>query len=181
MYCKCTIFPKHRLFSAFYPIGMSHVHGPASDPCLPDTASTLIHCYIFKNISFHCLPSSHFLLSSSGFLLPFWRILVVAHGAYRGTGGKVILLDFKFFRQSRLSQWPKHLILGHWWIDFTIFEADLARVFSVFTTSNSDRPILRHFCLLVLATESASLICTARLLGLECKFQLIKALEVECY
>lgn len=45
----------------------------------------------------HCFPSSHFLLSSSGFLLPFWRITVVAHGAYWGAGGRVILLDFKCF------------------------------------------------------------------------------------
>lgn len=85
------------------------------------------------------------------------------------------------FIQSHLSQWPKHLILGHWWIDFTIFGADLACVFFVFTTPNSVRPILRHFWLVLLATENASLICTARVLGAECKLQLIKALEVECY
>lgn len=102
-------------------------------------------------------------------------------GFYWGAGGKVILLHFKFFIQSHLSQWPKHLTLVHWWIDFTIFEADLASVFFVFTTPNSDRPILRHFCLLLLATENASLICTAQVLGSECKLQQIKALEVECY
>lgn len=121
MYCSCTIFPRHHLFSAFYPKGMNHVHGSASDPCPSDPASPLIHCYIFKNISSHCLPSSHFLLSSPEFLLPLWRIIEVTHGAYWGAGGKVTLLDFKFFIQSHLSQWPKHLILGCWWIDFTIF------------------------------------------------------------
>lgn len=123
MYCNCTTIPRHRWLSALYSIGTSHFHGLASDLFLPDTASTLIHC--FKNISSHCLPSSHFLLGSPGFLLPFWRTVVVNYWAYRGAGGKVILLDFKIYPNSCLSQWPKHTIWGRWWTAFTILKLTL--------------------------------------------------------
>lgn len=99
MYCNCTIFPRYFLLSAFYSKGMSHVHGPASDPSLPDTASTLIHCYIFKNISFQEYIFQVFTFSwvLLDFFSHFGGIIVVTHGAYWGAGGKVILLDFKFF------------------------------------------------------------------------------------
>lgn len=96
MYCNCTIIPRHHWLFPLYSIDMSHFHGVASDIFLPHTASILTYFYIFKNISSHCLSSSHFLLSFPGFLFPFWRIITVSHWDYWGAGGKVVLWTSTF-------------------------------------------------------------------------------------
>lgn len=84
-------------------------------------------------------------------------------------------------QNSCLSQRPEHMILGHWWTDFPVFEADLECAFFAFTTLSFDRPMFRHFCLIVLATENASFISATWAFGPECKHQLTLSLELECH
>lgn len=140
---------------------------------------------VTKNVTFHFLPSSCFLLGSLVFFLLFWTRTLYDHYPLFGSSTSwewshciELLIEFrtkcipKFLSVTIAKTYGIRLM--DWFYCFWSWSN--VCFFFTLSTASSERPIFRHICHLISAVKNTSFISTGEVLGSECNPYLMLSL-----